>query len=501
MKRKMLAGLISFVIICSLILVAAPIQANNTNDWEEEEFGCSLVAVGRLASADGSTMLAHNEDTGGSVVNQMHVMPRIWHEPGETIYMGDTGGTIPQVEGYTWQYLYYWGKPLYGNEDHFLNEWGVGIVSNGMGSKEEQPWDLTNGGIRYWCRRLVGQRATTAKEGVQIIGEMVETLGYAHSGRLYSVIDPNEIWQIAVVAGRHWVAQRVPDDAVVCVSNRYPIREVDLEDTDNFLASPDLIDYAIDKGWYDPDSGEPFDFGKAYGSEYRQTSWSNTHRQWDMLRFLTGVDYPIDDLPHNATPNRQLTVKDITDAMSLHYEGTEWEWNPTLGPSPHVSYYIGDQKVRPVCASGTQESFVIQNRNWMPPSIGAVYWKCQGRPCEGVFIPWYQGILDVAEPYKICEIGVWNDPANYDPNSAYWVFNRMNALVEEDYVNRIEEVQAVWDHMEAKAYARQDNIEKTALTLYDIDEQLARKFLTKYTEGLALKSFRIARKFVDHWQK
>ena len=37
-----------------------------------------------------------------------------------------------------------------------------------------------------------------------------------------------------------------------------------MEDTGNFLGSPDLITYAVQRGWFDAQSGESFNFRKAY---------------------------------------------------------------------------------------------------------------------------------------------------------------------------------------------------------------------------------------------
>ena len=42
-------------------------------------------------------------------------------------------------------------------------------------------YDLTQNGIGYWLRRLVPERAKTAREGVEIMGQFVEELGYIQS--------------------------------------------------------------------------------------------------------------------------------------------------------------------------------------------------------------------------------------------------------------------------------------------------------------------------------
>jgi dipeptidase len=139
----------------------------------------------------------------------------------------------------------------------------------------------------------------------------------------------------------------------------------------------------------------------------------------------------------------------------------------------------------------------MQLRSNMPSFIGNVYWRAQCRPCESAYIPWYSGILEVAEPYIIGEPGVPDDP-----ESAYWTFQKMYSLVDEDYAGNIGKVRAIWDHFENAAFARQACIEKAALSMYYRGkEDLAREFLTQYTEGLALKAFRTAGKLIDTLEK
>ena len=147
MKNKILRGLICLVLLCSLILGAAPIQANDTNDLGEDS-ACSSLAAGNLATVDGSVLFGHNEDD-GACPTIMHVVPRVSHESGEKIVMWDTGGTIDQVVGETYAYL--WSEmPGYRFSDSYLNKWGVSIASNSCSSsRETKPYDLTGGGIGY----------------------------------------------------------------------------------------------------------------------------------------------------------------------------------------------------------------------------------------------------------------------------------------------------------------------------------------------------------------
>ena len=76
---------------------------------------------------------------------------------------------------------------------------------------------------------------------MKIAGEIIEKYGYFSPARNYTVADKDEAWIINVVKGRHYVAKRIPDDKVMLLSNYLAIRDVDLNDKENVIASPDLI--------------------------------------------------------------------------------------------------------------------------------------------------------------------------------------------------------------------------------------------------------------------
>jgi dipeptidase len=510
MRRKILQGLLSLTVICSLILAAASAPAC---DSVTKGFECSSLAAGIKATVDGSVLFGHNEDD-SKCPTLMYLVDRKYHEPGEVIEMWDielpdrTKGTIPQVEetyAYLWSYM-----PGFRFSDSYLNEYGVSIASdNCRSSREDQP-ELTPG-IGYWLRRLVAERAMTAREGVEIMGEAVEDYGYDSSGRTYIVADPKEAWLFAAVNGKHWCAQRVPDHHVAFIPNYYTIRKVNLKDTDNFLACPDLIEYAEYRGWYDPETDGEFDFAKVYNTPGTQASFRNQLRHWGALRLLTGQEYPdMNDLPFSVRLNRKLSVQDIIEVLRCHYEGTYWEWDPEGGYGHPHYYKVDDTSIRPICASSTQESFVMQLRSYMPSIIGNVYWRAQCRPCESVFVPWYSGIVEVPHPYEVGKSNrdsakehapeYYDKKAAEDMNSAYWAFDKMTDLVNDDYLERIGIVRDFWDGFESAEFAQQDEIEKTALKICDEDENFARWFLTGYTKSLGLVAYYKALEFIERFE-
>jgi dipeptidase len=285
------------VLVWSLLLcwVSAPLLA------------CYAVVVGRAASADGSVLVGHNEENGGQRVLHFHKIPRRQHPPGARVDL-QFGGQFDEAPE-TWAFL--WSEnPGLAYSDGYLNEWGVAIASDGCRSREDgydalvARGEIRDGGIGYMLRRLVAQRAKTAREGMELIGQLVERFGYADSGRTYVVADRREAWLVAVVRGRRWVAQRVPDDKVVILPNVYIIGEVDLDDTANFRASPDLVSYAAARGWFEPER-ERFSFRKAYQSPERLAPDRRQFRGQEMATGGTWTWPPAEPLPFAVTAHKK----------------------------------------------------------------------------------------------------------------------------------------------------------------------------------------------------
>ena len=137
-----------------------------------DESNCSTVIIGKDASVTGKVILGHNEDDPNAVV-QLHIVPRVKHKEGETISFADGSAVIPQVEE---TYSYYWSevrcKGGISFADGFVNEWGVAVVSNACRPSKVKEGD--DSGIGYALRRLIAERARTAREGVEVAAGLEE---------------------------------------------------------------------------------------------------------------------------------------------------------------------------------------------------------------------------------------------------------------------------------------------------------------------------------------
>ena len=450
--------------------------------------GCYAVVVGKDASEDGAVLLGHNEQNYGQRYLNFRKVPRIQHKVGEMIKL-QGGAEIPQVKE---SYAFLWSEnPGIAYSDGYLNEWGVAVVSDGCPDRSEElhkleaEGQLVKGGIGYMLRRLIAERAKTAIEGVQIAGELIEQVGYP-SSRTLVIADSKEAWLLSMSRGKHWVAQRVPDDGVVLLPNVYIIDKVDLKDTRNFVGSTDIIEYAIKKGWYNPTGGESFEFSKAYGQ--RQKSLMD-ERQWRGQCLITGRDIkkePDRKLPFSVKPARKLSVKDVISILRFHGEGS-------------------------LCSFETQEAAVFQLRSDMPVDIGCIYWRCSAEPCISILTPWYCGITETPKEYyqaiKVkenltleCHFSESPDKFMPDAGHAWWIFKELQDKVNSDYRSRIGIVRAQCDIYEAKVFAVQPKVEKKAMELYQSNKSAAKRYLTDYSKAVALEAVGKARELTKRFK-
>ncbi|MHC4744868.1 MAG: C69 family dipeptidase [Planctomycetota bacterium] len=369
--------LICVLLLACLLLQAMPCEA------------CFSIVVGKKVSADGYVIMAHNEDDTPPQIVHHRKVPRKRHEPGEKVILRN-GGRLDQAAE-TWAYI--WSEmPGMLFSDSYINEWGVGVTSDNCPSREDEP-EITDGGIGYMLRRLVAERAKTAREGVLLAGRLVEQFGYIDSGRTYIICDPHEGWLFCVVKGKHWLARRVPDEKIATVANTYTIRRVDLSDKRNFLASDDIIEYAVKRGWYDPGKDGPFDFARVYADPKAASNPSNSGRQWAGLQYVT--KNPIEpglNLPFSVSPRAKVGPQQIMEVLRHDNEG-----KAATGSSKAI---VCDTAC-PICSGATQTSFVAQLRGKKPLDIGIVYWMCLASPRTSFYIPFHFGISDFPVGFAI----------------------------------------------------------------------------------------------------
>lgn len=469
-----------------IIFGAALMLITSNVTFSQENFNCFTVIAGKNATIDGSVMMAHNEDDGGDQFLNLYKVPAQKYSQGD-FYELKRGAKEPQpaqTNGYIWIEL-----PGMEVSDCFLNDKGVAVASDNCPSREDRE-DYTDGGILYGIRRLVTERASTAKEAVEIIGGLVEKYGYHDSGRSYCVADKNEAWMVSLVRGRRWVAARIPDDQVVILPNYYVINKVDLSDSVNYLGSKDIIDYAIERGWYSPKTDGEFNFAKVYSNPGSYSHLDNINREWMALCQLSEKEYDranYEAFPFSFVPAKKVTIEKLISVMSNHYEGTDIDARAKSDVgNPHT-------KGGTICVGATQFCAIYHLRGNMPTSVGAMMWFAPYRPCTQLFVPYYVGMDKTPEvfsrykSYKEAQDKHFTDVKDFRASCskhAYWDCVDLAATTDSNYKQSIIPLQKSKSKIQHKLIQQQPKIEKTAIKLLETDHAKGIEFLTDYTEEI-----------------
>jgi len=435
--------------------------------------GCFSVVVGRKASSDGSVLFGHNEDNGPDFPAALLLVPRRYHPAGTYLTLPG-GGRIEQAP-VTLSYLCL-RMPHGPNSDVLLNEKGVAIASNQCPSREEEG-ELSEGGISGpILRHLVAQRARTAREGVLLVGRLVERFGYTASGRTLVIVDSREGWLVALVRGKHWVAQRVPDTGVAVLANSYTIGRVYLKesekskDTAVFFGSKDLIEYAEKRSWYDP-AGGPFSFEAAYADPQARENPSNTQRAWSALRLLSRRDFanPPPPYPFAIKPERPLSFRDVARILRDHYERLSFRKG-----DPHACRPI------PICRSVTNSSSIFHLRSDLPPALGCVWYLALWQPCSTPYMPLFAGLSE-APP----SLGFGPKRTGGLPGfgEAYSLFARAARWVREDYPARSVLVRTRSKRFEEVALRNVELLQNCLQRRFSEGDRSLRELLTRYSTG------------------
>lgn len=459
--------------------------------WAEPD--CFSIVVGKDASTTGAVLFAHNEDDSPPQLVNWYKVPRVQHEFAKK-YIIKNGAEIPRGSE---TYAYLWLEmPGMDFSDSYLNEWGVTIASDQCQSREDKP-QLSDGGIGYWLRRLMAERARTAKAAVKIGGGLIEKYGYASSGRSYIIADPNEAWVLSAVHGKHWVAQRVPDDQVMVIPNYYTIQQVNLQDTTNFLGSANLVDYAIQRGWYEPETQGDFSFRAVYGAPGSLKTMENIRRMWRGVNLLSEKPYDLSaKFPFSFHPKKKLAKEDLMAVLQDHYEGTPYDLTDGYRyGSPNLT------EESTICADANQYGFVAELRADLPVEIGAVLWVAPRRPDIQPFIPWYAGISRIPDGYARADhetalrqhFNLPDDIFEPKPNLAFWGFVKLAEIVDADYLRLQPGIASNKANFQKQLFARQQSFEKDVAEIYPQNRETALKMLNQYTAEIALKAWELVR--------
>ena len=451
---------------------------------------CTNLLVTKGATEDGSVIITYTCD--GEFHPILRYTPAVDHEPGDSLKITDWSGN---VRGNIKQVQHTYAKVRQMNEHQLV----IGETTFTGREELHNPEGL----LHYWdLMQLALDRARTAREAIAVMTDLAADYGYRSAGESFSIGDTEEAWILEMIGpgpgrpGAIWVAVRVPDGYMSCHANKARIGEFPLDDPDKCLYSKNVISFAVEKGYYDPASGEPFRFCEVYCPTTPKNQRYADARVWSIFRRAApsqnfSPDYHravegAEPYPLWIKPDSLLSVSDVFALMRDHYEGTEFDMTKGLDAGPHgtpnrwrpITWEVDGVEhawERPISTQQTGFSFVSQSRSWLPDPVGGVLWYGVDDTYTTCYVPLYCCIIDVPPSFATGRLSA------FSWDSAWWVFNFVANYANLRYDDMIVDIQAVQKDLEETMLALQQTVEKAALDLAGSKPDLLTRYLTDYS--------------------
>ena len=454
---------------------------------------CTTILVGKKASYNGSTMIARNDDCAAGSYTPKHLVvvePKDMPKKYKPV-ISEAEIELPE-------------KPMrfmcVPNAEPDLSEEGIWaaagvneknismtatetITSNERVLAADPLWETYKKDGHGRAKGGIGEEdllyltlpyIKSAREGVYRVAELLERYGtYEMNGMAFS--DRDEIWWLETIGGHHFIAKRVPDEAVVIMPNQFGLDRYDfsdaLGDQIDHICSPDMLEfieefdldltndiYSEGMEYYLDEIGEDevtealddilFNPRDAFGSHDDADHVYNTPRAWFMGRYLCPMSYTwdgedadftpyTDNIPWCVIPERLVTPEDVKYLLSSHYQGTPYD--PYL---PH-----GDKSM-----SGAFRSIGVNRTSFMSlteirqDKKQVLFELCFGSNVFNAMIPLYADVKSVPEYFAFT-------PEKPSAESFYWANRMIGALADASYKESLNHIERYQQSVQSKCKA------------------------------------------------
>ena len=416
---------------------------------------CTTVLVGRGASNDRSTMIARTDDGHFDVKKLIVVEPKDQKRK-YTSAIGHLTIELPDKP------LRYTACPSVDPQNGIWAATGINSANVGMTAtetitsnprvlaadplvvyqkaKSRREKDIPGGIGEEDIVVLVLPYIRSAREGVERLAALLERYGtYESNGIAFN--DEREVWWMETIGGHHWMARRVPDDAVVVAPNQFAMDAFDLDDAFGekkaHLCSADLREFIADNH-LDLNQGGKFNPRDVFGSHTDRDHIYNTPRAWFMGRYLTPYSHrweganaefspESDNIPWSFIPDRKLAVEDVKYLLSGHYQGTPY--------NPYSSQDTGKRGMyRSIGINRTGVTSICQIRPDAPEAIRGLEWICFGSTAFSPMLPVYPNTSKMPDYLRNVTLDVSTE--NY-----YWASRLIGTLADHDYSSCIQQIE------------------------------------------------------------
>ena len=474
---------------------------------------CCGFIIGRQLTKDGTTLFGRTEDypyypNGGKHNKNYVVVDAKTYNEGDQIEDESNGFTYPHATNemkYTATYDSARGDGSNGAfGEHGFNEAGVSMTATvtAIPNKKVLITDplKADGLPEAAMLDVILPRVKTAREGVELLAKVIEEKGSAE-GNVVVFADQNETWYMEILSGHQYVAVKVPEDKYAVFANTYYLGHVDLNDTENVIASKDVEKVAKESGNYKTDKDGNFHIAKSYGPEkYAEGDRSRTYAGITLLDPDSKVTYEDDEyeLFRSPTdPNKKYTLEDAFALQRNRFEHLNGRFVPDdqigvkkQGDDGSNDTVRKDQYKYALGNENVIDAHVYQINPNLPKSFGGTVWLGMGPSRNTPYVPFYGNVKDTYEAFK-------PQTATYDPNSWYWTVWHIDqmAINNQDLFGK--SIQNHWKALEEQLIIEQ-KVSDAKYAALKADEAAAKGAEDQVTAEAIARSERLFKQFKQY---
>lgn len=407
---------------------------------------CDTLVALQNSTKEGVTIFAKNSDREPNEPQALEFYPEMEHDEE---FVDCTYVRVPQVKRTNAVIIsrpvWMWGAEM------GVNEFGLAIGNEAVFTKEEK---LEKGLTGMDLLRLALERCRGSYEALMFIVKYLEEFGqggncgfknktYYHNSFIIS--DPKEAW-ILETAGKYWVAEKVRN--VRSISNALTIRNR------WDLASKNIVEHAVEKGWCRDDRG--FDFAKCYSDRFY------TH-------FARGRERHAYTQSCLEQKIGEVDVHFVKKIMRSHMLGESF--TPAKGSMRDICMHAGIL-TRP---SQTAASYVGQ----LFEKVQIHWFTATSTPCISVYKPVF---IEAGLP------GLKLTPSRlYDSDSIWWVHEKLSRRMLGSFKEYFPKIRSQIESLEAYLHPKAEELRSGFLKGEASAEELKNLTLEAFEKSLGLE--------------
>ncbi len=487
---------ITAIAVAGALLVGSSLSAS----------ACMGVYVGKNVSETGAAYIGRSEDIGDRYNKIFTVHPAEKHQPGD-LYTDPYGFTM-EYPSETYRYTLVKDSPKLEMKDENdletyeayqeafaeagINENDVAVsatVSTAYNKEARAADPLVGTGI---CEISLGtvmlSQAKTARHAVELLGDIIDKHG---SGECNTILisDPNETWYLEIVSGHQYAAVKLPDDKVAAIPNMMLLGAIDVNDTENVIASEGLVSVPKEAGFLVEENGM-IHVAKTYSTPYPGNG--QLTRLWQGVYFLNAAQADQIDIASAEgqkagafdllfSPDRKVSTKDVLDFLGYRGVGTQYDSN-------------ANRNIYPIGNNNQAECHVMEMRPGMASGLVGIEWLAMSRAEYSLYLPFYAGLItETLANYQYEDL-------EYNQNSVYWTFCELADLCDDNRADYGTNVQKFWSIYQDKLIEQQAEVDQKMVKLMAKDPEAAQAKATELGKAVAKEALGYAQQMLAELQ-